>query len=207
MKRKLIGVFLATMLLFCSASFVLGADFRNVNWGCLKSDVVKSENQKQFKGSFKYKISKKDLAYKCVLLNKNVILQYAFEDDKLISAAYLFLDSPELSQINLADPLKYYTDQYQEVKSALSQKYGNARESEIWANDTFKNAPESIGNHIVKGHLRLFSIWENENTIVTLDCLYLSKNAHAYRNRITYYEKFYYQSLQQPKLSPDLKNL
>jgi hypothetical protein len=204
---KKIIAFLFIILTLCFVVFADGNDFRNTTWGMNKSEVLQSEEGQPFKGSISYKILGDGLAFKVKVLNYNTILQYDFNDDKLVTASYVFIDSLKLAQMLGNDPFKYYTDQYQEIKKALAEKYGEPIESEIWANETYKNAPESISDHIIKEHLILSAIWENDHTIIVLRCMEPLKSTKTHRNRIVYYEKSYYQSLQQPKPNSDSVNL
>jgi hypothetical protein len=70
-------------------------------------------------------------------------------------------------------------------------------EIEIWANETYKNEPASIGEHITLGHLTLKCVWETERTVIELHCLELLQEYNFFRNRIIYYERDYYQALKE----------
>ena len=202
------------LLLFCGVylgvCFADNYDFRHVNWGMNRDEVVQAESDlKQVKRLDFAAIPKDNLAFNTEVLGKKVNLQYAFINDRLVMAYYIFTETPETKTIVLTNPYKYYVDQYTTLKESLSQKYGPPKEFEEWGNETYKTVPGSIGEHIVKGHLKIWSTWETEKTVIVLNCMDVAPNHPFHRNRIIYYDREYYQSLNQTKTikDSDLENL
>lgn len=191
MKRLLLLLLLCCFI--CSAANA--EDFRRVNWGMDKETVIQAENNLKPMKRINFKAVPKDnLSFETELLNYKVNLQYEFNPG-LVRAYYIFVDSPPLKEIVPADPFKYYTDQYVKLKNALVQKYGQPEEIEVWADESFKNMPVSLGKHITLGHLTLKSVWETERTVIELHCLELLKEYGFFRNRIVYNDGEYYRAL------------
>lgn len=200
MKKLLLLLLLCGFI--CSVVNADNFDFRQVNWGMDRETVAQTENGLKTIKRINFKaVPKENLSYETELLGYKINLQYEFNPG-LIQAYYIFTDSPELKEIVPADPFKYYTDQYIKIKSALSQKYGQPEEVEIWADESFKNMPVSLGKHITLGHLTLKCVWEIERTVIELHCLELLKEYGFFRNRIIYYDREYYRALKEQTSVP-----
>lgn len=207
------------LMLFClfiasSISFADDYDFRQVNWGMTREEVMQAEGDlapvKTFSIPFyKFHVPKENLAYDITLFDKKTSLQYEFINNQLIMGYYIFYTIPTDKESNLIKPYSYYLDQYTLLKNALSQKYGPPKEIETWANETYKNDPASLGEHLINNHLTIKSIWETERTVIVLNCFELLREYKFYRNRIIYYDREYYQTLSQiePAKEADLKDL
>ena len=113
------------------ASISTERQFRNVNWGMTKSEVIKNENAKRITESVNPDTSY--LLYdKINLFGKDFTLAYEFDSAKLKAALYY-------TSLNSLDNIKNI---YSNFKQSIMDKYGLPKaEVENWSG-TFKELPE-----------------------------------------------------------------
>jgi hypothetical protein len=221
--KKIFSSFIA-IILVCLPSIALGADFRNVNWGMTKEEVVAIENQKEFKGSFGHKVPDNMLIYNNQKAGEfNCQLQYTFQDNKLVIAQYIFMNEMEKQKITL-NPLRHTNtpaevyekawtksyNNYIKLKDLLITKYSYPSEDiQKWANETWKSVGGSIPYHIAKGHLIVNAKWDVGDSVIFLSCESSNQSiVEVLVNRLCYYETEYYKAtIPKEPTKEDLKNL
>lgn len=197
--KKTFSLSIALLLFFYLANAAFCADFRNVNWGMSKEEVASNEDARLLK----VKQSDNTLNYTLQGFGYSTVsLRYDFSEDKLISSSYGFITPAKGTSRSVFDL-------YKNLKMSLIEKYGSPfNDEEIWSNETYKQWPANMDAHIERGHVTYKTIWELEKTVIILDCRQLKSLGMLLPNtNLKYYEKSYYQTLQQPKLNSDLKNL
>jgi hypothetical protein len=201
--KKHYWIFLTITFIFGTIVFAEEYNFRNTKWGMTQDEVKRTE-------TLKISTATKDkLKYNLVMYQWKTNLNYYFGANGVLnSAEYNFFNHiPAIINANALDQMGVAL--YHSLQSDLIQKYGQPQEDNtIWTNESFKSLPENLGAHIAQGHLILLTLWETNRTIVALSCKRDYQFLHPYANsKISYYEKSYYQSLQQLRTNPDTKNL
>lgn len=130
-------------------------DFRKVNWGMTKADVIQAE-----KGS-REKVNLGDLlVYECDLGGITCMLAYKFTHDKLETASYIFTEEHTNENDYIAD--------FSKIKDLLVKKYGTPLKEDdstgFWKNYRYKDRPQDWGKAISLGHLIFRAKWVNEST-------------------------------------------
>lgn len=154
MKKVFVSLMLIMLFATPLALFAAEPDFRYVNWGMTQSEVEWEESSLRV-----LKRSDKLLMYQTTYERMDCWLGYIFYDKALIGAAYYFIHSR-------SNP-SYYIDDYESLKSLLTQKYGSPWESRtVWRDETYKNNP---GRAIMTGGLELYTFWRKGKTIIGLN--------------------------------------
>ncbi|GJL64532.1 MAG: hypothetical protein NPIRA04_31860 [Nitrospirales bacterium] len=138
--------------------------FRSTNWGMSISDVKDKETAK-----FLWELDSRPLSpgehrlgYQARISDIDTVLTYAFENDRLINAKYIF--DPNEGK-NDAQPLW----SYKKVKSWISQTYGLPQsEEKLWSNELYRYAPELWGRAVMRGHLTIVDEWNVDGTSIIL---------------------------------------
>ena len=102
------------------------------------------------------------MLYKGNLGGKKFYISYSFTDNKLSRVVYIYNETHSNDN--------NYITSYDELKEVLTTKYQELRSAVTWKNDLFKDDEDKWGLAISAGHLALKSIWETENTNITLAC-------------------------------------
>ena len=189
MKKWLIVII--ACLAFGSMAIADQKDFRNINWGMSKEEVIHSEKD----APQRLDKDKNTLYYKTNVLGYSTDLSYQFVDGKLVSSGYVFaipLYSSGYGQ--RPDDFKNRVDFHDTLKAALIKKYGDPTENnDGFVNESFKSLPGNIGDHIAFGNYILNSKWVKDQTVIVLECkaanTFFSTNVLNY---LTYYSKDYY---------------
>lgn len=131
-------------------------DFRNVAWGMSKYEVKSLEIAPLIEeGTNSLSYENASVAYKTA----NIL--YSFADDKLYSATYFF----NVSHTNY----NRYIDDYDEILSKLTQKYGEPDNSEQkWSDYTYRRSKADWGRAVARGDMFYHSEWENDKTHIVL---------------------------------------
>ncbi|MDR1771735.1 MAG: hypothetical protein LBS02_14040 [Hungatella sp.] len=133
------------------------ANFRNAYWGDDIETVKKYETDILWTEE-----TQKAIIGKSKVLNMNVDIGFTFGDGKLYQGAIMFNYNDHTND-NL------YIDDYNTIKNALKEKYGEPNEDkQVWKNDLFKGDVSHYGTAISCGQLQYLAIWENENTRIIL---------------------------------------
>ena len=127
-------------------------------WGMSKEQVIKLEGEA---GQQEKSQGLEGIGYKRRISNLDCNIYYVFAENKLTRGIYMFVEKH--SNKNL------YIDDYNEIKKALTDKYGKPKDDNIfWRNDLFKDDHSEWGLAISIGHLRYFTTWEPPETEITL---------------------------------------
>lgn len=192
---RLNKIILLVVLLFLFCSMLCTAqDFRQTNWGMSKEEVVEIEG-KDFE---EQNIGIQNLlGYEASLLNMESALVFSFIENKLFAAGYV-IGETHTNENN-------YIDDYNKIKSALTEKYGKPSSDNInWKNDLYKNDQQDWGFAISLGHLEYIASWETETTDINLT---LTGNNHDITLRVMYFSKEFYDWSQQKIKEESLDNL
>ena len=130
-------------------------DFRKLKWGATREDVKKAEEATFIDEAADM------LIYRDVkVAGLNASLGYVFENGKLVQGSYSFAEKH--SNNNL------YINDYDKVKKALTEKYGEGEEVWSWNDDLFKGDEDNYGLAISAGHLKIITMWVTEKTRIML---------------------------------------
>lgn len=132
--------------------------FRMAQWGMSKEQVIKLEGEpdRQTKPE-----GLELTAYKRKIANLDCAVCFIFTENKLTRGKYIFYE--EHSNKN------FYIDDYNEIKSILTDKYGNPKKDKIiWLNDFYKEYYADWGLAISEGDLRYYAEWETPETEIRL---------------------------------------
>ena len=148
-------ILLIFILIIILATEVNGYDFRNVNWGMPKEEVKMNEKSDLFSEKENY------LYYTANLNNYFFLLEYLFQDNKLIRSKYVLLDTFVIKN--------KYIDVLKEFKEEIISNYGNSFEEEmIWKNDLYKGQTEKFGTAVMLDYLSYYYKWNTEDTLIWL---------------------------------------
>lgn len=167
--RRLNIIFLtmAIILLTCLTVHAQDYDFRKTHWGMNIEEVKTSENKEvTFEAHSQYieDIGEEAdlIVYEDRISGIDCDLYYAFIQDKLILAGYVFV--PKHTDKN------GYIDDYRKLKELLTKKYKKPENDEmIWGNDLFRDNKQKWGEAISKGHLKYQTQWLTTDTIIILE--------------------------------------
>ena len=151
-------------------------DFRNVNWGMAKAQVLAAESNKPAN----VRETNGEVVVEYDLLqygNLATSVIYIFAKEKLVRAKYLF----EMEHRELND----FIADFKRIEPLLQEQYGKpSSERAIWADDATQLEPKSyldqdratpssilvsdanVGLAVSLGHLRLFAQWDGVRTKV-----------------------------------------
>lgn len=132
-------------------------DFRMVYWG-ENSDSIKKYEGEEYTSSE----DGKTIVYNSVVGGYDAQLAYMFDSsDNLFQAAYLFKENYSNGA--------FYISQYDVLKSALLEKYGDASEDEITPLKS-QSLIDSVeeGEALERGYVVYYTIWETASTNITL---------------------------------------
>ena len=154
-KRWRILLLLTTSLLLIFTIEAFGYDFRNVNWGMPKEEVKMNEEADLFS-------EKEDYLYYTVNLNNYFfLLEYLFQDNRLVRSKYVLLDTFVIKN--------KYIDILEEFKEDIISNYGNLFDEEmIWKNDLCKDAPNKYGTAVMLDYLSYYYKWKTNETLIWL---------------------------------------
>ncbi|MGB0911220.1 MAG: hypothetical protein ACPGYT_12730, partial [Nitrospirales bacterium] len=138
--------------------------FRHANWGMSIPEVKTTET-----ADFSWELDsalllagEHRLGYQTQVKGIDTFLSYAFENDRLRSAKYLF-ETGYLE--NDAQPLSHY----KAVKAWIIEAYGPPQsEGKLWVNELYRYAPELWGRALMRGHLTIVDEWDVDGTTITL---------------------------------------
>lgn len=120
-----------------------------------QTEVINSEKSKPIANQ------NNKLLFLTNITNRDSILFYSFQNNNTLeSAGYIF---------NIHSDMNDYIQEYKDIKELLIKKYGQPKVSKLdWKNDLFKYEPLSWNLAVSIGDLQLTSIWETENTQISL---------------------------------------
>lgn len=145
---------------------VFSGQFRNVDFGMSKEEVMKAETLEiKFNSETQLMYQDQIYGYKCDI-------QYQFSDDKLVLCGYVITEEYE----NGWDLFCVWDD----IRAYAIDDYGvECKYREIWLNDKYRDeyTIETIDEQITKvlalGHLKYVNLWEKEgyNIVLVLEKL------------------------------------
>lgn len=134
-------------------------DFRKTRWGMSVDEVIAREGApvtREDANGLSY------LFYRANVASKNVVLLYAFVDDKLCRALYS-LDEKYSNKNN-------YIDDYHSFVSAITEKYGKPKEEKTyWSNDLYRNDYKERGMAYSIGHVSSYTEWALPTTAIEIN--------------------------------------
>ena len=130
-------------------------DFRKSKWGASRETVKKSE-EATFLDETTDVLMYRDIK----VAGLDASLGYVFKDSKLAQGIYSFTEKH--SNDNL------YIDDYNKIKKALTEKYGEGKENWSWDDDLFKDDEDNYGLAISAGHLEIVTRWVTEKSQIVL---------------------------------------
>lgn len=162
-------------------------DFRNVRWGFSREQVRASEIiELNIIGSGETSVAGLDCH-----------LTYRYDDNKLISATYIFTNNKFAYNRNIED--------YNKLKNLLINKYETPLIDTIaWKDELFKDMPKEWGTAIAMGQLEYFSYWETQRTGISL--IMNCNDDNEIRIAVMYRSTAYFGSVNKPKEENDKKN-
>lgn len=149
MRKKLVIVIIMLVLI---TGGVQAADFREVNWGMSKEEVIQKEGKPIVTdGSV--------IVYKVSLFGSDFELVYQFHKNKLTTAIYSSIE-------NYLSNYGQYISDYNSINNKLKQKYGVPEaEEKLYQNKAYKNTGDALNLQL--GYLRMISTWETERTNIS----------------------------------------
>lgn len=140
-----------------SINVMPGDDFRNIDWGMTKQQVIALEDGEIIKS-----VISTTLNYQISIQGIIVEISYWFRDGGLYLA---ICDFPDVTFDDYNEYISFFND----VKAYFTQLYGHpAKTEEIWENERFKNQPEKYGFALSQEHFHRRISWENEPTEIML---------------------------------------
>lgn len=131
------------------------SNFRGTVWGMSKQKVKSIEKLKIIKDTGNI------LIYKGKVANLNTYIVYIFVNNKLVRTKYIIREL----HTNKND----YIFDYKKIKRILTKKYGPPKsDKQIWLNNLYKTDTEDWGLAISIGHLKYYSEWETDDSIILL---------------------------------------
>lgn len=153
MQKFIVGIILVFLLATPIALWAAEPDFRYVNWGMTQGEVEWAESS--------LRVLRRDdqlIMYKTSYERMDCLLSYVFHEKSLVGGVYYFIHSR-------SNP-SYYIDDYEALKSILTQKYGQPLDSQtVWKDEWAKNNP---GKAIMNGDLELTTFWRRGATAIVL---------------------------------------
>ena len=166
---------LSSIIVIICSSFCISSEFREAEWGMSREQVKQFEKTEPvFPGS-------DTLTFKGKVANSIVLIIYEFENDKLRSGSYRFVENRVNANV--------YVQDYLRINEFLDLKYGKPKSrQEIWYNDLYKDKKGFYGVALSTGQLKFVSSWEEDKTIIVHA---LSGNNYIIDHSITYYDKLH----------------
>jgi len=137
--------------------------FREAAWGMSQEQVKKIEKSDFIKKEYSKTTGLDILAYKGQAGNLECLIAYYFAENQMVEGRYVFTEEHMNNNLFIQD--------FNEVKNALKEKYGEPKEDEIiWRNDLYKDDSSGWGTALAVGHLVFQAVWKLSDTEITLQC-------------------------------------
>ena len=136
-------------------------DFKKFRWGDPEEDVIREEGEPEYKAD----IPATDthyIAYNVTAAGKDAVLAYYFCDEGLYRTRYI------LSENHSNETL--YIDDYEDVKKAITKKYGEPLfDEEMWQDDSKKDYYASKkGDALNYGYLEYWTWYALDRTYINM---------------------------------------
>ncbi|MFA7360815.1 MAG: hypothetical protein WC139_07235 [Candidatus Kapaibacterium sp.] len=133
----------------------LPPDFRNVNWGMSRSEVLASETKQPEWNDTSM------LGYRDTILDMPVGIRYSFFKDKLIEASLKF------NQTHTSGVA--WRNDYNQIKNQLINKYTMpVTDKVIWQNDIYRDNPAFHDTALLMGYVYYSTYWDLPSTEIYL---------------------------------------
>ena len=131
-------------------------DFRNARWGMSHEEVMASEDMSPTSNRTEV------ITYRGDFDGMMALIGYNFENEKLVRAGYLMMDSYE-------DP-NYFIDDFERIKQKLIAKYGKPTSDQLlWKEgEAVEDDTSKFGEEVCSGKLFYLTTWETAKTLIKL---------------------------------------
>ena len=146
-----------------------GFDFRKTKWGMSQEEVLKSEEVPVKGNSDDLRVDplivddislKADLVFESILADKNVLVSYFFQNDKLKHAMY-FINQ------GYYDPAKHHQD-FVALDKLLEKKYGKPKDNKkIWSGTESIRKEFEDPLAVYFGYLSIKTEWKFGETLIS----------------------------------------
>jgi hypothetical protein len=125
-----------------------------IDWGAAKDKIIKLEGRP----SGQEKLNGLEvIRYKRSIMAKNCLVEYVFDNNRLVTARYNLLEK-------YADKNRYIED-YLKIKDHLVSKFGAPRADTVtWQDPTYKSNNAFWGTALSMGHLEYHMAWDLSGT-------------------------------------------
>jgi hypothetical protein len=166
-------ILLIVVLILTFTMVTVASDFRNVEWGMSKSEVINSEDMDIFRKTDEL------IIYKTDLFDKEFLLAYFFEENKLIRTRYLLntidnnISEDKLWEISVKIP------------ELMTEKYGES----VYLYRGRHYQPEQFLYEVAYNDFKVESKWETKDTEIFYNLESGPKSMRKIANKIDYYPK------------------
>lgn len=199
---KKIWLITAFIFIFGSISFADGPDFRNVNWGMSKADVQKLEESKKVPNWDTDGLT--SLWYKITMFDTYTVLKYAFKDDKLVYACYIYTGGSKAGgSFKEQDSIT----QCKSLVEALTQKYGKPESLLIEKNDKADIMAHNENYRDLKKQYNSLDNWVFKTDRTVIMAMNADPKSGIAVAQVYYYDKDYFKTVySEPEKSEALKD-
>jgi len=184
-------IFIVYSIIIMCFSCCLASEFREAEWGMSREQVKQLEKTEPvFPGD-------DTLTFKGKVASSVVHVIYEFENDKLKSGTYRFVEN----RVNV----NVYIQDYLRINEFLDSKYGKPESrEEIWSNDMYKDKKGFYGLALSTGQLKFVSSWNEEKTVI-VHVLYGYN--YLINHSIVYHDKLYKEKTVEKREREEMKGL
>jgi len=173
---KKLFLFLLSLSVIGFSTQSVAADFAMGNWGDPQQSIIENETRENFTPPS----NQKYLIFKGVIsIFEKTDIVYLFEKNALVDGYFNLLDEHIL--------FRDYIDDYLIIQKQLSKKYNLPQSNEqIWHPDAQILPKDQWGNAIANDDLILKSIWQTQNSTITLQLSHQQNRIHhllSYRSQ------------------------
>ncbi len=129
-----------------------------LDWGAAKDKIISLEGKPSGEEKFN---GLEVIRYKRSIMARNCLVEYVFNDNRLVATRYNFLDK-------YTDKNRYIED-YLKIKNNLISKIGTPRADTVtWQDPTYKSNNAYWGKALGMGHVEYHTKWELSDTEMRL---------------------------------------
>lgn len=155
-------------------------DFKKVNWGQTREDVIAQEGEPEYENELSGYDNSFYIAYTRTLCNLDALLAYYFCDGVLYQTRYILQEDHSNETLFIED--------YEVIKNSLAKKFGEPfLDYEDWDNDAHEEYyQDSKGDALCYGYLSYVTFFENDRTEVVLE---MSADNYDVKTMVTFNSK------------------
>lgn len=132
--------------------------FRQTRWGMSKERVLELEGEPSHQ---RIVDGLEMIGYRQKVMDFDCLIEYVFEENKLIRGKYIFLEEHKYKNQYIGD--------YKKIKDMLIEKYEQPEKDNVtWRNTLFKEDYSRWGLAVSLGHLEYSSLWKTPETEILL---------------------------------------